>query len=463
MSNMKSKAYILGGNGSQNAIKSMKNRSTHEIVAESDLESHFPPTPGPEKEPETHTSAKEINGIIDEEPEAETPDMMDNLMHDIPDMEEPEPPTYSPDDEPDIPDVEPEFSQDEPGEEPREDPEKENPKETEPKPDNNFDKPKESSNGPSFNFNVEPKASTEPESNDTSDAKCKTNVDDHDVQSEDVNAKEENSSNDDHTAPNMNEQFFQKTEENNTNTFSRDADIEVDTTPIYSKFIMLISKYAKQVAVFAIVFVLMIGIPVLFYKLSGKDANEQPESGLSSMLENKIPTSDTPTTEQNSSKSEFQKWQENGARLGDSYTTNQPTSTQTATEQSTQEIVTETATTENTSSNPDRFKTLDEVTVYIQSASGTILQKEKDLVQNYVDGYIGKDEFLKTMNTYQTANNELSHLLIINCKNYTNAGQSNTYNTLSAVIQDSISYGDKAYNLVSQDTPLTAIYTEMNQ
>lgn len=114
----------------------------------------------------------------------------------------------------------------------------------------------------------------------------------------------------------------------------------------------------------------------------------------------------------------------------------QQDSTQVATESST-EVSAETPSVREILGITDtRFNTLDELTAYLNRACTTITTKTNDLVKQYQDGEISRNEYQSTLNTYYQAVVELAQLLVANKQVYADAAQSDTYASHERQIRD---------------------------
>lgn len=83
-----------------------------------------------------------------------------------------------------------------------------------------------------------------------------------------------------------------------------------------------------------------------------------------------------------------------------------------------------------------RFETLDDLTNYLNTAITTISAKTNDLVLQYENGEISRNEYQSTLNTYYQAIVELAQLLVANKQVYTDEGQVDIYETLETQIRD---------------------------
>lgn len=108
-----------------------------------------------------------------------------------------------------------------------------------------------------------------------------------------------------------------------------------------------------------------------------------------------------------------------------------------------------------------RFKDVAELTLYIQNSTSVVYRKEKELVRFYIDGQTNLDTFLSTMNTYSTALNELSHLLVVNRNCYANA--ESTYQLLEINISTGMIYADHAIELANTEAPVSKFKEELEE
>jgi predicted small secreted protein len=94
-----------------------------------------------------------------------------------------------------------------------------------------------------------------------------------------------------------------------------------------------------------------------------------------------------------------------------------------------------------------RFATLDELSLYIESNTGSVLSSEMQTVNLYTQGSLTRDNFVATMEEYISQANALNHLLLVNKENYENEGREEEYNELSENLDTLMIYGDmKVYN-----------------
>lgn len=89
-----------------------------------------------------------------------------------------------------------------------------------------------------------------------------------------------------------------------------------------------------------------------------------------------------------------------------------------------------------------RFKTIEDLTFYIESNTNAILSSEQILVNSYKSGKISKNEFAKKAETCVAFTDDLNHLLVANKKVYKNMGQEDKYLELSDALDSLIAYGD---------------------
>lgn len=89
-----------------------------------------------------------------------------------------------------------------------------------------------------------------------------------------------------------------------------------------------------------------------------------------------------------------------------------------------------------------RFKTIDDLTLYIQSSTAYYLSTEKQAYNKYMSGTITKDELNKKIQTCTEKLNKVYHLLLINEAVYSENSITDTYETLSDNINEVFKYGD---------------------
>ncbi len=90
----------------------------------------------------------------------------------------------------------------------------------------------------------------------------------------------------------------------------------------------------------------------------------------------------------------------------------------------------------------NRFKTLDELTFYIQSNIDSTLSYEKALANQYESGAISSEYFYSELGVYIEYADSLNHLLTINKTTYENEGKMSDYEELSESMDTLILYGD---------------------
>lgn len=89
-----------------------------------------------------------------------------------------------------------------------------------------------------------------------------------------------------------------------------------------------------------------------------------------------------------------------------------------------------------------RFKTLDELTVYVENKTATLLSEEKMLKNQYDNGDITREKFESDLKGYIKEVDVLSHLLSLNKGEYSDEGKGDTYDELSNNIASLTAYGD---------------------
>jgi len=97
-----------------------------------------------------------------------------------------------------------------------------------------------------------------------------------------------------------------------------------------------------------------------------------------------------------------------------------------------------------------RFANIDELTLYIDSNTGSILSSEIQLVNKYNSGIISKDEFIKQMTNYIEDADAVNHLLLVNKEAYTNEGKSLKYEEMRKNMDVLLLYGDTALIDITQ-------------
>lgn len=109
-----------------------------------------------------------------------------------------------------------------------------------------------------------------------------------------------------------------------------------------------------------------------------------------------------------------------------------------------------------------RFPTLEDLTLYVNSSTATILMNEKQAMNNYVNGNITKEECLAKLQTCTAASNEVLHLLVVNKKLYTEQGQAQQYTSLEDDLISVMYYGDVATSLMNSDATIPQIIQSLN-
>jgi hypothetical protein len=95
----------------------------------------------------------------------------------------------------------------------------------------------------------------------------------------------------------------------------------------------------------------------------------------------------------------------------------------------------------------NKWKTLDELSFYIDGELRSILAGEKVVENEYQNGEVTADSYLEQMNDYSEQVNTLNHLLIANKTLYDNEDKTEEYNTLLDNLNTVIIYGDSSvYN-----------------
>lgn len=89
-----------------------------------------------------------------------------------------------------------------------------------------------------------------------------------------------------------------------------------------------------------------------------------------------------------------------------------------------------------------RFKTIDDLTLYIQSSTAYYLSTEKQAYNKYMSGTITKDDLNKKIQACTEKLNKVYHLLLINEAVYSENSITDTYETLSDNINEVFKYGD---------------------
>lgn len=91
-----------------------------------------------------------------------------------------------------------------------------------------------------------------------------------------------------------------------------------------------------------------------------------------------------------------------------------------------------------------RFATLDELTLYIESNTGSILSEEIQLVNSYNAGSISKQVYINSMNDCISRANSINHLLLINKDVYENEKEMKKYEEMAGNLETLFIYGDTA-------------------
>lgn len=88
-----------------------------------------------------------------------------------------------------------------------------------------------------------------------------------------------------------------------------------------------------------------------------------------------------------------------------------------------------------------RFKTLDDLTLYIESNQGIILSNEKQALTKYENQTITYDEYINIINKNVDAADELNHLLKVNENVYSNQNKMDLYESLCDEMDEVLVYG----------------------
>jgi predicted small secreted protein len=168
-------------------------------------------------------------------------------------------------------------------------------------------------------------------------------------------------------------------------------------------------EFVKKLVMFAAMFALVIGIPVVISLVGNRGKSEKT----------KIYSENTVTTEEKTSEVKnalFSEAEKDSSVDNDGITSS-------------------------------RFATLDELSLYIESNTGSVLSSEMQTVNLYTQGSLTRDNFVATMEEYISQANALNHLLLVNKENYENEGREEEYNELSENLDTLMIYGDmKVYN-----------------
>lgn len=92
----------------------------------------------------------------------------------------------------------------------------------------------------------------------------------------------------------------------------------------------------------------------------------------------------------------------------------------------------------------DRFETLDDLTLYIQSSQGYILSGEKQAATQLKNNSISVEEYNRMMTAYIEAADEINHLLLLNKGIYKENKKYETYKALAENMETVLCYGDTA-------------------
>ena len=115
--------------------------------------------------------------------------------------------------------------------------------------------------------------------------------------------------------------------------------------------------------------------------------------------------------------------------------------------------IAEDETLDSTNTSSSKFENVSELTLYIQSAIGTIEGKQVDAMTNLTNGNLSKKACKKNMQTYNEAISELSNLLLVNKDLY----DSDDYDILSSMISKRLKYGQISLNYIDENAPYSEI------
>lgn len=109
-----------------------------------------------------------------------------------------------------------------------------------------------------------------------------------------------------------------------------------------------------------------------------------------------------------------------------------------------------------------RFPTLNDLSLYINSSTATILMNEKKAMTDYVNGTISKEDCQDKLQACTNASNEILHLLAVNKNLYSDQGQAQQYTSLESDLINVMYYGDVATGLVNGDATIPQIIQDLN-
>lgn len=109
-----------------------------------------------------------------------------------------------------------------------------------------------------------------------------------------------------------------------------------------------------------------------------------------------------------------------------------------------------------------RFPTLNDLSLYINSSTATILMNEKKAMTDYVNGSISQEECLNKLQACTNASNEILHLLAVNKSLYTEQGQAQQYTSLESDLISVMYYGDVATGLINNNATIPQIIQGLN-
>lgn len=206
-------------------------------------------------------------------------------------------------------------------------------------------------------------------------------------------------------------------------TVQKNNEQKTEEPKLSSEEMQKVKLFCKKIAVFFIALMIIVGIPIMLFKV--KNNNPKPKDSIPGET----------TVETNPDDLFNDDWY-------DPFSYNDPTTT--AITETTTEIQTEAPTEEPTEASSGRFDTLDELTVYIESNQGLILSGMQMAEIQLQNNEISHDEYIKQINTYITAANELNNLILANSSVYSEEGQQDKYNSLVQSMNSVIVYGATA-------------------
>lgn len=102
----------------------------------------------------------------------------------------------------------------------------------------------------------------------------------------------------------------------------------------------------------------------------------------------------------------------------------------------------------------DRFASLDDLCLYLESTSATIHSSQVTSFNKYLSGSISQRTEKKNITKYTEGLNELLHLLVVNKSNFYTKNQMNRYYDIENTVTKAMIYSDVSYYLISTDKDL---------